>query len=400
MAADLDGLLADPTWAAEAGLMGRLFGQWALVLLKGPCRQNTVRAYLSRVGRGVDAGLLSDVLFASTASQDAATNVGRIVALYRTRESQRSALRVLRAFLAFAEAQGYPIARQVKWGRLARHVDGDTRAATLLRPSELRATADALRALAPDGLALAASVVLGGCAGLRRTEACNLAVGDIQRESDWVVRVRRSKTQAGARFVPLGVLAPRWAMDILRAYDAHRATRPTAGGTWLLTAAGTAWSADPLGERVSRMLTKLGTSATFHSLRRACATWWLVRWISLDRNWVLPTAMDADGPPAAGVVAILGRDANLVLWSLARLLGHVEPAVTIERYVLALHWIETQVLSDAADATVSLRMAATVLGVTERRARALVTPDAGAVHMGDLLAAARCRLRSVEGHER
>jgi len=223
MAADLETLLRDTRWAQEAGIIGQLFCWWAIALLGSSRRQNTVRAYLGRVGRILDAGVVTNAIMSSESAAEVAACVQRGGELYQTHESRRSVLRALRAFFVFAGQHGYPLDRKVKWQRIARRIGGATRAETLLTPAEIRAAAAALRGVGPDGLALAVAVVLAGCGGLRRAEICHLTQGDVQRVSDWTVRVRRSKTRAGVRQVPLGTLAPSWALDILEAYHAYRA---------------------------------------------------------------------------------------------------------------------------------------------------------------------------------
>jgi hypothetical protein len=95
----------------------------------------------------------------------------------------------------------------------------------------------------------------------------------------------------------------------------------------------------------------------------------LVYWICRDRGWTLHPELCADVPLPVGILATLGTDPVLALWSLARLLGHVAPAVTVERYVLAMDWISAQVFSRGAETPVTTRSAAQLLFVTERRAR-------------------------------
>jgi integrase len=397
MAMDVEQLIGDSSWGATAGIIGLLFCQWTIALLKGPRRQNTIRAYLGRVGRAVDAGTMTDAVVSSESGEEATASVHSSINLYGTEESRRSALRVFRAFLGFASSRGYPVGQHVKWRRLARNIEGTTGAAPLLTPAEIRAAAVTLRGRGPDGLGLAVAVVLGGCGGLRRAEICDLSLDDVQAKSPWVIHVRRTKTRAGVRRVPLGAVSPAWALEILEAYEAHRATLRTKSHNWLLRRTGTAWDPDAVGERVSRVLWEVSEKpATFHSLRRACATWWLVCWISHDRQWGPHPQLGADGPPTAGVLAVLGKDSALALWSLARILGHVVPAVTVERYILDIDWVEAQVFSVGARAPIPRRMAAEFLAVTERRARDLVSVDDTFVTAGQVLAAQRRRLRSLE----
>jgi hypothetical protein len=77
------------------------------------------------------------------------------------------------------------------------------------------------------------------------------------------------------------------------------------------------------------------------------------------------------------------------------LLGHVTPIVTVERYVLALDWIEAHVF--AGRGRITSRMAAEMLTVTERHARNLVAFHEGSATVDALLAAQRRRLRFLAG---
>ena len=269
------------------------------------------------------------------------------------------------------------------------------RAEPLLSPAEIRAAATALGRVEPDGVALAVAVVLAGCGGLRRAELCCLTLDDVQPLSNWTIRIRRSKTKAGARQVPLGTLAPSWALGILETYHAFRATVATTSETWLVTQGG-ALDPDVMGGRIARVLRAVsGKPAGFHSLRRACATWWLVCWISMDRGWECHPDLPADASFAAGVRAVLGNDPSIALWSLARLLGHVTPIVTVERYVLALDWIEAHVF--AGEGRITSRMAAEMLAVTERHARNLVKFHDGSATVHAVVTAQRQRLRLLAG---
>jgi len=102
--------------------------------------------------------------------------------------------------------------------------------------------------------------------------------------------------------------------------------------------------------------------------------------------------MAIDGPVPDAVRELLGADATVALWSLARFLGHRSPAITMERYLLAIDWFEAQAMRASADVQVPLRAAAAALEVSERRTRQLVLPMSGSVSLWALLAAQRDRL--------
>jgi integrase len=262
------------------------------------------------------------------------------------------------------------------------------RVATLLTPADLHAVVLTLLAQPPDGLALAVAVILGGFGGLRRHEVCALELWDVLPDRRMTLWIRRSKTRMGRRVVPLGLLTPPWAREVLDAYAAQREGRAPADSAWLVSPAGHGWEPDQLGERVARVLRQVTKKrATFHALRRACATWLVVGSAKAFTDGSGPLTLDPDGPPPDGIHCVLGHDLARVLWGLARLLGHASPAVTVERYILGLDSVEALQGRSAWVVTIPRALARDVLRVGERRARQLLPAEGpGQVCVRDVLA--------------
>ena len=256
-----------------------------------------------------------------------------------------------------------------------------------------------LQDLGADGEALVIAVILGGLAGLRRGEVCLLETRDVMGDARWTIRIRYSKTPAGRRWIPLGDLAPAWALEMLDRYAARRVAQRASATAWLLRGGRRPWDPDVLGPRVRAALRQVTRRpVTFHALRRWCATWWLVRWFEAA-GYGVPADLGTDGPPPAGVQRVLGEDPATILWSLARLLGHSSPVVTLTRYGQAVEWIEAQLGLRSADVTIPGPLAAEILDVSERWARQLVEHTGGTVLADELLEAVVRRLGPVEGSQ-
>jgi len=285
----------------------------------------------------------------------------------------------LRQFLASAAARGYSVPR-VAWGRRELAIEPGSRIVSLLSPREIREAVTRLRGQGSDGLALAVAVVLAGLGGLRRIEVCRLTWADVPRDRRWTIRVRQSKTAEGRRFVPLGRFAPAWALEVLEVYVVARGVAAPPDSSFLLTAEGTPWNPDVLGEQVTKVLRQVsGKPATFHGLRRACATWWMTRWATDILGVAPPEALDGDAPQPDGVRMVLGEDRVRVLWNLARLLGHASPSMSLERYVGNVDWIEAQLLGRAWQQRLPRRVVAGLLDVSQRWTRAIVRTGPGEV---------------------
>src|SRR5262249_34548707 len=158
-------------------------------------------------------GLLDELVNNATVL-DGTPVVRRALASCRALETQLATRTALRQFLTFAARQGHRTAR-VDW-RLA-SLGGEKRVGppAILMPGEIGAAVMQLHASGDDGPALAVATVLAGLGGLRRTEVCQVEVIDVPRDCRWTVGIRHSKTQAGRRWIPLGLLAPTWAFDLL-----------------------------------------------------------------------------------------------------------------------------------------------------------------------------------------
>jgi integrase len=373
-------LREDQHCLTDAPVVGRVFCEWAASLLRTRrIRPNTVRTWLGRIGHAVDSGVLTDVLFEAASSTEVISVVRRILTSSEATESRRSMRTALRQFLEFAAGRGYAVPR-VAWRRPELAIEPGDRIVSLLSPWEIREAVSRLRDQGRDGLALAVAVVLAGFGGLRRIEVCRLNWADVPRDRRWTVRVRQTKTAAGRRFVPLGRLAPAWALEVLEAYVTGVGAAAAPDSAFLLTAQRTPWNPDVVGERVTKVLRHVsGKPATFHGLRRACATWWMARWATDILGVAPPHALEGDGPRPDGVRAVLGEDRVRVLWNLARLLGHASPSMSVQRYVCNVDWIEAQLLDMAWQKRLPRHVVAGLLDVSQRWTRAFVRTGPGEV---------------------
>lgn len=361
-------------------------GRWSLDLLEhgrrphAPrYRPNSVRTLLAQTMRALDVaplsigpGIPADVL---------AKEIGLALSACRTVDTRRTRRAALRRFLEFVSTSGIALPR-LRWTHGSLAVGRQTRVAALLTPAEIRAVvAQCLQE--SEGLTLAVAVVLGGVGGLRRAEVCDLATHDVPRDRRGTVIIRRSKSASGRRHLALGVVAPDWALDLLREYAR---TRGAGDGAWLLTRSGLPWVPDILGERIAGVLARVtGRAISFHGLRRACATWLLVAWLDETIPGLVPPGLAADSVRPGGAQALLGCDPSRVLWSLARVLGHASPAVTLGHYMLGLDWIAHRRAESADPGRVAPEVGACLLGVSSRRARVLLGPARAGALLSNLL---------------
>jgi integrase len=393
MAARLERLLKDPQATGPDSAIARSVVRWAIHLLRRRrYRPNTVRTWLSRISRALhtvdpipsledlrDPARLTAFIEAAIASSAAI-------------ESRRAMRTALRQYLRFLAAQGVQVV-EIRWSARRLLIPMEGRRTSLLSPGEIRAVVEMVLRDRADGLALATAILLAGFGGLRRIEVCRLHRQDVPRDRRWTVCVRHSKTSAGRRAVALRRVLPPWAMAVLERYAAWRADYGGLDPRWLLTPEGAPWDPDRLATRIIPVIRRVsGKPATFHSLRRAAATWLWVQSVLPTYGLDLPPATRVDGPQPDGVRELLGDSATCSVWSLAGFLGHRSPAITLNRYLLAIDWFEAQVMRAGPDAPIPLRAAAGALLVTDRRARQLVPARSGAVSRQALVAAQRDRL--------
>jgi integrase len=388
LADDLEHLLGRPSERDRVAWIDAQVAAWAVHLLRARrYRPKTVRTWLSRAGRFLDA-------LATPLSPDDLQDGDRLatalrlgISACRSAESQKTMRTALRQLLLFLGKQGLRVAR-INWRSPGLLVIGQPRLTSLVTPAEIHAVAEVLlRDGQADALSLATAIVLAGFGGLRRIEMCRLRMIDVPRDRRWSVCIRRSKTAAGKRFVALGPIAPPWAMDILERYSTDRvAQQHDPESYWLLNQAGMPWNPDDLASRITAALRSVSsTRATLHSLRRAAATWLCVYWLASATDLHLPEEITAFGFRLEGVRELLGPDPTAALWSLAKFLGHRSPAVTLGHYMLALDWIETQLMHAAPTQPVPVRFAEATLQLSARRVRQLLPTSRGAVP-ADLLA--------------
>jgi site-specific recombinase XerD len=384
---DLQDLLEHPAQADPHRWIDTQVARWGVHLLRRRrYKSKTIRTWLSRSGRFLDA--LAPPL-SSEDLQDPerlATALRRAIATSPAVESRKAMRTTLRQFLIFMANLGVRVA-PVNWQHRGLRVTGPARATSLVTMADIRATAEALlHDDQSDGLALGTAVVLAGLGGLRRTEICSLTTTDVPCDTRWTIAIRVSKTAAGRRFVPLAPIVPSWAMAMLQRYAACRATQQTGVSYWLLTRAGQPWDPNDLAARITTAVRAISsTRATLHSLRRAAATWLCVSWLMSETDLHLPEEITAFGFRLDGVRELLGPDPTAALWALAKFLGHRSPTVTLGHYILALDWIETQLMRSAPTQPVPLSFAEATLQLSARRVRQLLPASRGAVP-ADLLA--------------
>jgi integrase len=346
---------------------------WAGDLLAQPhrYRQNTVCTFLSRVLRAQEANPEASLeIFATSNSLlrfvQAALRAGT------TLDARRTMRTALRNFLSFLRDEGYPVA-PLSWNRRALIIPYSARITPLLSPSDIRAAIDLLLAPGfPDGHALAVAILLGAFGGLRLGEVCGLQLPDVSRDLRWSVHIRRAKTAWGRRVAAIGLATPPWALEVLDRYAFIREAQHSRNAEWLLTSTGTPWRPGVLGNRIGTLLKRVShQDVSFHSLRRACATWLFLAWVAGSHGMPVPRALAMDGPSPHGVRALLGEAPEHMLWSLARFLGHASPAVTLRHYVLAVDSFEAEWFNTMSSSRLSATAAAMLLTVSSRRARQL-----------------------------
>jgi len=393
MAAVLERLLKDRQATGPDSAIGRSVVRWAIYLLRRRrYRPNTVRTWLSRISRALHT---FDPIPSLEDLRDPPRLTAFIEAAFASSaaiESRRAMRSALRQYLRFLASQGVQVVA-IRWSAQRFLIPTEGRRTAILSPGEIRAVVDMVLHDRADGLALATAILLAGFGGLRRIEVCRLHREDVPRDRRWTVCVRHSKTAAGRRAVALGPVLPPWAMAVLERYAAWRTDHCGLDHPhWLLTPEGAPWDPNRLATRIIPVLRRVtGKPATVHSLRRAAATWLWVQSV-LPSGLELPPAATVDGPQPDGVRELLGDSATFGLWNLAGFLGHRSPAITVNRYLLAIDWFEAQVMRAGPDVPVPLRAAADALLVSDRRARQLVPAKSGTVSLRALVALQRDRL--------
>ena len=275
MAARLERLLKDPQATGPDSAIGRSVVRWAIYLLRRRrYRPNTVRTWLSRISRALHAvdpiSSLEDLRDPPRLTAFIEAAIASSAAI----ESRRAMRTAVRQYLRFLAAQGVQVVA-IRWSAQRFLIPTEGRRTALLSPGEIRAVVEMVLRDRADGLALATAILLAGFGGLRRIEVCRLHREDVPRDRRWTVCVRHSKTAAGRRAVALGPVLPPWALAVLERYAAWRTDHCGLDHPhWLLTPEGVPWDPDRLATRIIPILRRVtGKPATFHSLRRAAATW-------------------------------------------------------------------------------------------------------------------------------
>lgn len=224
----------------------------------------------------------------------------------------------------------------------------------LLSPHELDALIDAVSP--PDKVA----IILGSYGMARRGELARLQINDLAGTAkDLHLSIRRSKTRAGIRRVPLWALVPDRHRQTLLAYrDSRAAQPPNKMDPLLVDEGGTPFTESELGDRIRRKMERAGLNVqSLHPLRHQGASWFPLVWYAafhqlpsntLAFNFIHPLFEEPHLKQFRQLFVSLPHLANRFHhpWDtnpfhvLSRIMGHSNPLTTIQRYVHTLSFLE------------------------------------------------------------
>ncbi len=231
--------------------------------------------------------------------------------------------------------------------------------ANLVSVRDFEASMDALTAATPRDTRMARLVAaLGFYCGLRRGEAMNLRLGDLNGVYDTQLFVRGHpdhtvKRVASQRVLPLQALLPAHWLSELHAWRLKRDAEGRSESTerLLFCRPGKDFDPIPADELIIPVRDALRATTgdyglVYHHLRHAFANWTLLRLLSVElpmTAWQQQLAALIDpwfAAPACRTLrrAILGsgiddEPARHAAYALARLMGHAEVATTLRHYV-------------------------------------------------------------------
>lgn len=278
----------------------------------------------------------------------------------QSRKSMRHRLKAFHAYLRAYEADSGRTVPVVEWARPELAVASEVSESSLLLPWEI----DSVRAwiLQRWGRTLGEALdvfILLAAAGLRRTEACQVRLGDVHFGGrEVLIVIRRIKSRSAHRILPLHCLLTQADLDWFRQFYAER-WRDTGGdpeAPLLATAASPdGFTPKELARKVAKAIQEVtGKPLTAHSLRHYFASFFPLRWFvafhgreatgSLGR--LLETPLFGD--------EALGRFRQLfvpVTWDgrvvtthpfeiFSILMGHAGPEITVNVYVHTLDWFQ------------------------------------------------------------
>lgn len=354
-----------------------LVAEYAVFLLDQPdIKPRTVRNKISGLASAVDAVLDgASILTCDTAA--ALTDLtAELIFAYDAAGTQKVMRQRLCDWFCFIRSAGHPLP-PIDMHDPELTVLDEGRCLPLLAITDYeRATCDLREVGRPDALALSTAVVVAAYGGLRRYELCVIPLNNVPADPRWTFSIQESKSVTGRRHVPLALSAPSVALTIVKEYHQQRLTLGRHDEPWLLTPEGKPWDPDRLSALITRVLRRVSgnPAVVFHSLRRAAATWLLVRWCA-GQGWPVELALqgrwakEAFSAESLGrVQELLGTGTRRVLWQLASLLGHQSPEVTLSHYVAATDWLETFQPRPSRRDRMSYREAAAMLGIAPRYA--------------------------------
>jgi integrase len=209
----------------------------------------------------------------------------------------------------------------------------------------------------PDNVAL----ILGGYGMVRRGELAGLLINDlIGTANDLHLSIRRSKTRAGIRRVPLWALLPDPHLQTVLAYRASRERAVSSNGMnpFLVNEQGVPFTESQLGARISNTMRRAGLDVqSLHPLRHQGASWFPLVWYcafhqlpgnTLGFNFDHPLFKEEHFERFRQLFISLPQLADSVHhpWDtnpfhvLSRIIGHSNPLITLQQYVHTVSLLE------------------------------------------------------------
>lgn len=302
----------------------------------------------------------------------------------KTRRKYRHKVQSLHAYLrAFHSSVDHPIP-PVRWAGHATDVPLTLQAYPLIRPWHLAVLHTRLgrnRGDSADRHGPAARLTYG--TGMRRIEVLSLTLADAFGGIEPRLEIRRSKTRNGLRNIPLRPVLPGEEREAFWQFvEAARAAGKDASDLLFTRAAGADdQNVQSFVERIADALKRIvgDKRVSFHSLRHAFASLFLLRWFVatygrqhagflgalLDTPWFsepalaefrrlfVPENAGADWPGHPLLV-------------LARIMGHSNPEITVNTYIHTMDWLQRLYLDlergERGEVRLSVDEAAAALG--------------------------------------
>ena len=209
----------------------------------------------------------------------------------------------------------------------------------------------------PDKVA----IILGSYGMVRRGELARLLINDLTgTANDLSLSIRRSKTRAGIRRVPLWALVPERHLQTVLAYRTLREKESASNGMTplLVDEQGAPFTESELGDRISKTMRRAGLDVqSLHPLRHQGASWFPLIWYAafhplpcntLGFNFAHPLFLEPHIKRFRQLFVSLPHLADGIHhpWDtnpfhvLSRIMGHSNPLTSIQRYVHTLSFLE------------------------------------------------------------